>query len=88
MLWKASKLTKKRSLKIYFYVLGDIGRPKSLKSLDSLEVSLAQFDGDEVLVEDWVLDTYSEDVELPLAVEPLAFSLTLGHERTRNCGCG
>ena len=59
-----------------------------LKSSDSLEVSLAQFDGDEVLVEDWVLDTYSEDVELPLAVEPLAFSLTLGHERTRNCGCG
>ena len=48
-----------------------------LKSLDSLEVSLAQFDGDEVLVEDWVLDTYLEDVELPLAVEPLAFSLPL-----------
>ena len=58
-----------------------------LKSLDSLEVSSAQFDRDEVLVEDWVSNTYSEVVELPnegglspLAVEPLAFSLPLAME--------
>ena len=29
----------------------------------------------EVLVEDWVSDTYLEDANLPLAVEPLASSL-------------
>ena len=58
-----------------------------MKSSDVLEVSLAQFDGNEVLVEDWVLDTYSESVELPnegglpsLVVEPLAFSLPLAME--------
>ena len=58
-----------------------------LKSLDSLEVSSAQFDRYEVLVEDWVSNTYSEVVELPnegglspLAVEPLAFSLPLAME--------
>ena len=58
-----------------------------LKSLDSLEVSSAQFDRYEVLEEDWVSNTYSEVVELPnegglspLAVEPLAFSLPLAME--------
>ncbi|KAK9992046.1 hypothetical protein SO802_027031 [Lithocarpus litseifolius] len=58
-----------------------------LKSSDSLDVSAAPFEGDEVLVEDWVSDTYSEAAELPnnggllpLAVEPLAFSLPLVKE--------
>ena len=58
-----------------------------LKSSDVLEVSSTQFDGNEVLVEDWVSDTYSEFVELPnegglspLVVEPLAFSLLLAME--------
>ena len=58
-----------------------------LKSSDTLEVLSARFEGDEVLVEDWVSDTYSEAVELPnegglspLAVEPLAFSLPLAME--------
>ena len=62
----------------------------SLKSSDILEVSSAQFDGNEVLVEDWVSDTCLESTELlneggllPLVVESLAFSLPLameGHE--------
>ena len=41
--------------------------------------------GDEVVMEDWVLDTFSEDAEpsnegclLPLSVEPLAFPMPLG----------
>ncbi|KAK7831726.1 hypothetical protein CFP56_027080 [Quercus suber] len=58
-----------------------------LRSSDSLEVSSAQFEGDEVLVEDWVSDTNSEAAELPnegglspLAVEPLAFSLPFAME--------
>ena len=58
-----------------------------MKSSDVLEVSLAQFDGNEVLVEDWVSDTYSESAELPnkgglppLVMEPLAFSLPLAME--------
>ena len=58
-----------------------------LRSSDSLEVSSAQFEGDEVLVEDWVSNTNSEAVEQPnegglspLAVEPLAFSLPLAME--------
>lgn len=51
-----------------------------LKSSDSMDVSLAHFEEDEVLVEDWVLDTVSEDANLPLAVEPLAFSLPLAME--------
>ena len=54
---------------------------------DSLEVSSAQFEGDEVLVEDWVSDTNSKAAEIPnkgglspLAVKPLAFSLPLAME--------
>ena len=50
-----------------------------LKSSNVLEVSSDQFDGNEVLVEDWVSNTCSEPAELPkegglstLAVEPLA----------------
>lgn len=37
----------------------------ALESSDALEVSSAQFEGNEVLVEDWVSDTCSESVELP-----------------------
>ena len=51
---------------------------------DSEVASMAQMEGDIVVVEDWVSDTLSEEVELPnekcfspLAVEPLAFSLPL-----------
>ena len=58
-----------------------------LKSLDVSEVSSAQCDGNEVLVEDWVSDTCLESAELPnewgllpLAVEPLAYSLPLAME--------
>ena len=57
-----------------------------LKSSDVVEVSSAQVDENEVLVEDWVSDT-SESSELPnveglspLSVEPLAFSLPLAME--------
>uniref|UniRef100_A0A7N2MW80 Uncharacterized protein n=1 Tax=Quercus lobata TaxID=97700 RepID=A0A7N2MW80_QUELO len=70
-------------------VLGEQNQLASvpLRYLDSLEVSSAQFEGDEVLVEDWVSDPYSEAAELlnegglsPLAVEPLTFSLPLAME--------
>ena len=51
---------------------------------DSEVASMAQMEGDIVVVEDWVSDTLSEEVELPneecfspLVVEPLAFSLPL-----------
>ena len=40
-------------------------------------MSSALIEEDEVLVEDWVLDTYSEEVDQPLDVEPIAFSLPL-----------
>ena len=38
-------------------------------------MSTALIEEEEVLVEDWVSDTYSEDAYQPLAVEPLASSL-------------
>ena len=40
-------------------------------------MSPALFEEDEVLVEDWVSDTYSEEAIKPLDVEPIAFSLPL-----------
>ena len=40
-------------------------------------MSPALFEEDEVLVEDWVSDTYSEEAIQPLDVEPIAFSLPL-----------
>ena len=52
----------------------------SLKSSDSMDVSSAHFEDDEVLVEDWVSYTVSEDADLSLAVESLAFSLPLAME--------
>lgn len=51
-----------------------------LKSSDSMDVSSAHFEDDEVLVEDWVSYTVSEDADLSLAVESLAFSLPLAME--------
>ena len=51
-----------------------------LKSSGSKDVSSAHFEEDEVLVEDWVSNTISEDADLSLAVEPLAFSLPLAME--------
>ena len=58
-----------------------------LKCSDVVEVSSAQVDENEVLVEDWVSDTYSKSFELPtvgglspLSVEPLALSLPLAME--------
>ena len=66
-----------------------------LKCSDVVEVSSAQVDENEVLVEDWVSDTCSESSELPnvgglspLSVEPLAFSSTLGYGRAGSAGCG
>ena len=63
-----------------------------LKCLDVVEVSSAQVDENEVLMEDWVSDT-SESSELPnvkglspLSVEPLAFSLPLAMERQEVLG--
>ena len=38
-------------------------------------MSTALIEEEEVLVEDWVSDNYSEDAYQPLAVEPLASSL-------------
>ena len=51
-----------------------------LKSSDSMDVSSAHFEDDEVLVEDWVSYTVSEDADLSLAVESLVFSLPLAME--------
>ncbi|KAK7819164.1 flavin mononucleotide hydrolase 1 [Quercus suber] len=58
-----------------------------LKCPDVVEVSSAQVDENDVLVEDWVLYTCSESSVLPnvgglspLSVEPLAFSLPLAME--------
>ena len=51
---------------------------------------MGQMEGDVVVVEDWVSDTLSEEVELRneecffhLVVEPLAFSLPLASEGQR-----
>ena len=49
----------------------------SLESSDVTNVSSALIEKDEVLVEDWVSDTYLEEADQPLDVEPLAFSLPL-----------
>ena len=40
-------------------------------------MSSALIEEDEVLVEDWVSNTYSEEANQPLDVEPFAFSLPL-----------
>ena len=48
-----------------------------LESSNVTNVSSALIEEDEVLVEDWVSDTYSEEADQPLDVEPLAFSLPL-----------
>ena len=45
------------------------------ESSEAVNVSMALIEEEEVLVEDWVSDTYSEDAYQPLAVEPLASSL-------------
>ena len=49
--------------------------------------SVAQVEGDVVVVDDWISETLSEEAELPnekcfspLAIEPLAFSLPLASE--------
>ena len=50
----------------------------ALCPLDSSDASIsssALFEEDKVLVEDWVSDSFSEDVVHPLEVEPIAFSL-------------
>ena len=49
----------------------------TLESSDVTNMSSALFEEDEVLVEDGVLDTYSEEVDQPLVVDPIAFSLPL-----------
>ena len=46
-----------------------------LDSSDASILSLALFEEDKVLVEDWVSDSFSEDAVQPLEVEPIAFSL-------------
>ena len=48
-----------------------------LESFDVSNVSSTLFEKDEVLVEDWVSDTYSKEAIQPLDVEPIAFSLPL-----------
>ena len=50
----------------------------ALCPLDSSNASIsssALFEENKVLVEDWVSDSFSEDVAQPLEVEPIAFSL-------------
>ena len=46
-----------------------------LESSDASNLSSALFEEDEVLVEDWVSNSYSEEAVQPLDVEPIAFSL-------------
>ena len=48
-----------------------------LESSNVTNVSSALIEEDEVLVEDWVSDTYLEEADQPLDVEPLAFSQPL-----------
>ena len=45
------------------------------ESSEAINGSTTLIEEDEVLVEDWVSDTYLEDANPPLAIEPLAFSL-------------
>ena len=45
------------------------------ESFEVVNVSTALIKEDEVLVEDWVSNTYSEDANQPLAIEPLTSSL-------------
>ena len=45
------------------------------ESSETVNVSTALTEEDEVLVENWGSDTYSKDANQPLAVEPLASSL-------------
>ena len=47
------------------------------ESTEAINVSTALIEEDEVLVEDWVSNTYSEDANQPLTVEPLASSRPL-----------
>ena len=47
------------------------------ESTEAINVSTTLIEEDEVLVEDWVSNTYSEDANQPLTVEPLASSLPL-----------
>ncbi|KAK7833453.1 e3 sumo-protein ligase mms21 [Quercus suber] len=47
------------------------------ESSEAVNESTALFKEDEGLVEDWVLDSFSEDAYQPLTVEPLASSLPL-----------
>ena len=52
----------------------------ALCPLDSSEASIsssALIEKNKVLVEDWVSDSFSEDVVQPLEVEPIAFSLPI-----------
>ena len=49
----------------------------TLESSDVTNVSSALFEEDEVLVEDGVSNTYSEEANQPLVVDPIAFSLPL-----------
>ena len=48
-----------------------------LESSDVTNVSSALIEEDEILVEDGVSDTYSEEADQPLVVDPIAFSLPL-----------
>ena len=48
-----------------------------MESFDVLNVSLALFEKDEVLVEDGASDSFSEEADQPLVVDTIAFSLPL-----------
>ena len=49
----------------------------TLESSDVTNVLSALFEEDKVLVEDGVSNTYSTEVDQPLVVDPIAFSLPL-----------
>ena len=55
-------------------------KQQQLVTLEFSEVknmSLALFEEDDVLVEDWASDSFSEEANQPLVVDPIAFSLPL-----------
>ena len=59
-------------------------KQQQLVTLEFSEVtnmSLALFEEDDVLVEDWASDSFSEEANQPLVVDPIAFSLPLAKEK-------
>ena len=53
----------------------------TLEYSEVMNMSLSLFEEDDVLVEDWASDSFSEEANQPLVVDPIAFSLPLATEK-------